>query len=195
MTGPARSAEAAQGDQPTDRELCHRIVTERDADSFGVLYRRHTARLYATAVRLAESSADAEDVVHDTWLRAVGSLVRFGWQSSLRTWLTGILLNRLRELRRAANLEVPIDEAIVAIGEGGVIAETADPIDLERAVLALPPGFRDVLVLHDVEGFTHAEIGLMLGIQPGTSKSQLARARRALRRRLTDERETAHAPE
>jgi RNA polymerase sigma-70 factor (ECF subfamily) len=146
-------------------------------------------------VRLAKSSADAEDLVHDTWLRAVGSFVRFGWQSSLRTWLTGILLNRLRELRRAAHLEVPIDEAIGAIGEGGVIAETADPIDLERAVMALPPGFRDVLVLHDVEGFTHAEIGLMLGIQPGTSKSQLARARRALRRRLTDERETAHAPE
>jgi RNA polymerase sigma-70 factor (ECF subfamily) len=62
---------------------------------------------------------------------------------------------------------------------------TWDRVDLERAIAALPPGYREVLVLHDVEGYTHAEIGTLLGLDAGTSKSQLARARQAMRSALT----------
>jgi RNA polymerase sigma-70 factor (ECF subfamily) len=96
-------------------------------------------------------------------------------------------------MRRAVRPEVGLDEASEEVSEAGDPPAAADPVDLERAVLGLAPGFRDVLVLHDVEGFTHAEIGELLGIQIGTSKSQLARARRVLRNALTDKREVGHA--
>lgn len=122
----------------------------------------------------------AEEVLQETWVRAVGSLPRFRWESSLRTWLTGIAIRCCREARRSRDAgeghEVP----------GALVAEpgTEARLDLDRALAELPPGRREVLLLHDVEGFTHAEIATLLEIDEGTSKSQLSRARRQMRRRL-----------
>jgi RNA polymerase sigma-70 factor (ECF subfamily) len=97
----------------------------------------------------------------------------------LKTWLTGILINRVRELKREHNRhneeELP-DEWPAAIN-----ARPGDRIDLEQAVARLPDGYRYVLVLHDVEGYTHEEISALLEISVGTSKSQLYHARRAVR--------------
>jgi RNA polymerase sigma-70 factor (ECF subfamily) len=121
--------------------------------------------------------------VHDGWIRAVERLGEFRWESSLRTWLAGFVVNRVRERTRRDFRDVPgIDDA--APQEDVALREVASRVDLERVVAELPDGFRHVLLLHDVEGYTHEEIAELLGIVPGTSKSQLARARAAVRRAL-----------
>lgn len=187
MTAVARQRVAAGDraeDSVPDRALAERVATRRDPAAFRALYARHTPALYAMAMRLTGQPADAEDVVHDTWLRAVDALQRFEWRSSLRTWLTSILVNRTRELERQARSVLPLEEDLAPDEPPPQLPRDVDPLDLEAAIHALPPGYRRVLVLHDVDGFTHDDIAALLGIDPGTSKSQLARARRRLRRML-----------
>ncbi|HVE77527.1 MAG TPA: RNA polymerase sigma factor [Gemmatimonadaceae bacterium] len=189
--GEGRSEPTARQTDATDagdRALADRVRWQRDPVAFRALYRRHSPALYGTAFRLVGHAADAEDAVHDTWARAVEGLPRFEWRSSLRTWLTGILLNRLRELDRQGRDMLPLDEAALAPEPPVVLPRGVDPMDLDAAIAALPPGYRRVLVLHDVEGFTHEDIARLLDIDPGTSKSQLSRARRRLRRALSGER-------
>ena len=170
-----------------DRALVERVTAERDANAFRVLYARHTPALYAMAMRLTGQPADAEDAVHDTWLRTVEALRRFEWRSSLRTWLVSILLNRLRELERQERQVLPLEDELATDAPSAELPRDVDPLDLEAAIHALPPGYRRVLVLHDVEGFTHEDIAALLGVSPGTSKSQLSHARRRLRRALSAE--------
>lgn len=159
-----------------------------DAVAWRVLYRRHTPELLRLAALLAERREDADDLVHDTWLRAARGASRFAGRSVVRTWLTGILLNCVREWRRASlragEVELPEDLP----GQDPDPPLRVDRLDLERAVAGLPAGYREVLLLHDVEGYTHVEIADLLGIEAGTSKSQLSRARRAMVRALTRER-------
>jgi RNA polymerase sigma-70 factor (ECF subfamily) len=172
----------ATDDAEGDRVLVERLIATGDAAAFRALYRRHTPALYATAVRLLADAQDAEDAVHDVWLRAADAFRAFAWRSALRSWLTGILVNRVREMRREPSLARLEDD--MAGEEPAELPLGVDAADIERAVAALPPGYRAVLVLHDIDGYTHEEIAAMLEIQPGTSKSQLAHARRALRRTL-----------
>ena len=176
-------------DAETDGALLSRLARTGDARAFEMLYHRHTRALYATAVRITRDRDAAADIVHDAWVRAVESAHQFGQRSSLRTWLTGILINCHRERERArrrdtADDDVEIDELIDPALACPLDGSRVDRIDLDAAIEALPPGFREVLVLHDVEGFTHEEIAAMLGLVPGTSKSQLARARRRVRELL-----------
>lgn len=136
--------------------------------------------MYAVARRLLTEEDDAAEVVQDAWVRAVRGLTTFQWHSALRTWLVSIVVNCCRERWRSRGvmLEAPLDDlpaSDVAID---------DRLDLERAIARLPPGYRAIVVLHDVHGFTHEEIAAQLGVQAGTSKSQLSRARRALRTHL-----------
>ena len=156
-----------------DRALVTAFLDTRSEDAFRALYRRHSPILYGLAHRLA-GAIDAADVVQETWIRAIGALPSFAWASSLRTWLCGIAVNCCRERwrRREGDHELvmsppnwPSDSAI----------------DLEAALARLAPGYRAVVVLHDIYGYTHAEIASQLGIDAGTSKSQLSRARQALR--------------
>jgi RNA polymerase sigma-70 factor (ECF subfamily) len=167
----------------SDRELSDRIVGEGDEGAFRALYRRHTPSLYPFVLRiLGGAREEAEDVVQDTWLRAVKALATFRWESSFRTWLMGIGLNRAREILRT---RVRREGVTFAAGDVAVRpAPVAERLDVERALQALPDGYREVLILHDVEGFTHPEISERLDIAVGTSKSQLFHARRALRRLL-----------
>jgi RNA polymerase sigma-70 factor, ECF subfamily len=169
-----------------DPELAASFLARRDETAFRALYRRHTPALLGLAKRLAGGRVtEAEEIVQEVWARAAEGLSTFRWKSSLRTWLSGFVVNVWRERSRsAARGSAPIEVA------GPVDSTPFAPmehIDLERAVAALPDGFRAVIVLHDIEGFTHEEIADQLGIEPGTSKSQLARARRALRARLSPE--------
>jgi RNA polymerase sigma-70 factor (ECF subfamily) len=118
-------------------------------------------------------------VVQDAWVRASKALQEFGWRSSLRTWLSSIVLNCCRERWRQRGIPVELHQ------EAEVHTDPGLRMDIEHALAALPPGYRAVVVLHDVEGYTHDEIGERLGIAPGTSKSQLFHARRALREKLS----------
>jgi len=173
-------------DDERDDALLSRLARTGDARAFDTLYRRHTPRLYATAVRITHDTDAAADLVHDTWVRAVESLDRFEQRSATRTWLTGILLNTHREWLRERRRDGPAenssaDEIVDPTYSSPLNATRFERLDLEAAIAALAPGFRSVLVLHDIEGFTHDEIGAMLGLAPGTSKSQLARARQRVR--------------
>ncbi|MCG3118568.1 MAG: ECF RNA polymerase sigma factor SigE [bacterium] len=160
------------------------FLARRDEQTFRALYHRHTPALYQLALRLASWNVhEAEEAVQDTWLRAIEALEKFRWESSLRTWLSGITINCCRELyrQRARRSDERVAEQYV---QEDATTNDCEPLDLEQAIAALPNGYRQVLVLHDVEGYTHEEISRLLDIEVGTSKSQLARARRSVREAL-----------
>jgi RNA polymerase sigma-70 factor (ECF subfamily) len=140
------------------------------------------------ALRLSRGAEDeAREVVQETWLRGTGQLATFRWESSLRTWLISIALNCARERTRREGRETAVEdvEDVAPAGLFETGPASVEPIDLARAIDALPDGYRRVLVLHDLEGYTHDEIGRLLGVEPGTSKSQLHHARARVRARLT----------
>ncbi len=163
-----------------DREWAQALIQHGDEWAFRQLYRRHTPRLYQFVLRLlGGAEADAEDIVQEAWVRAVGGLSSFQWRSAFSTWLTGIGLNLVREhfkrhSRAGRYLEAMPDLQSLPTPYGA-------RLDLERAIALLPDGYRMVLVLHDVEGCTHKEIARALGISEGTSKSQLSNARKLVR--------------
>ena len=169
-----------------DRELVAAFLAGRGEAEFRRLYAAHAPRLYLWLLRLCGGrETEAEDLMQETWLRAAEKLPEFRWESALSTWLGGIGWNAYREAsRRAPRLAAVPGERADETASASDAVEPAARFDLERAVRDLPEGYREVLVLHDVEGYTHEEIARMLEISAGTSKSQLARAREWLRRRL-----------
>lgn len=164
-----------------DASLVARYLRGRGEEAFRALYRAHTPALYALALRLTGGDhGEAEDLVQESWVRAVTALRTFHARSALRSWLCGVLVNVRRGRLRA-------DWRIVEAPDVEPIADPVgrdDAIDLERAIAGLPEGARDVYVLHDIHGYTHGEIAGLLGIVEGTSKSQLNRARFLLRSAL-----------
>jgi RNA polymerase sigma-70 factor, ECF subfamily len=157
-----------------------------DEASFRLLYRRHTPRLLQVVLRFVGGTMDdAEDILQETWIAAASALDSFRQDATFRTWLTGIAINRCRALlrRRGRWTELGDDDSILATRA----PLGAERIDLERAIALLPAGYRSVVVLHDVEGYTHEEIAHLLGVAVGTSKAQLFHARRALRALLEPE--------
>lgn len=168
---------------PGDRLLVERFLQTRSEAAFLALYDFHTEALYRFAARLASNSGhEPADLVQEAWMRALEGLPGFRWRSSLSTWLCGIVLNCWREQRRgdARAQELTVIEGTRATHP----PPSAIAIPLERALAGLPDGYREVLLLHDLEGYTHEEIARHFGIVEGTSKSQLHRARRALREAL-----------
>ena len=167
-----------------ERALAERVLAG-DELAFRQLYRRHTPRLFQLVLRLVGGrEADAEDAVQDTWLKASERLGTFRWECAFGTWLCAIGLNVVREQARRRSRRPEVDWPENHDPPQAAPLARVDPMDLERAVGALPAGYRTVLVLHDVEGYTHEEIGTALGIAPGTSKSQLFWARQAVRSAL-----------
>jgi len=163
-----------------DSDLIRRVLDRQDEEAFRILYARHTAAVYGVLCRLAGRSADASDLMQETWLRAVRHLALFRGQSAFRTWLTGIALNCYREWRRRHARNGGAFDADTHAAP----ALTPDEAGAINAVLArLSAEHREIIVLHDIEGFTHEEIAAALEIEPGTSKSRLSRARRAFRQR------------
>jgi RNA polymerase sigma-70 factor, ECF subfamily len=153
------------------------------------LYDQHVDRVYRLAFRLAGDEDLARDFTQETFVRAFDRLETFRGDSSLATWLhaigVSVSLNGLRKVKRWRAREAPLDDALTV----GVTVRHAEPdlkVRLKQAVDSLPDGYRTVFVMHDVEGYTHEEIGQTLGIQPGTSKAQLFRARAKLRTLLAD---------
>ncbi len=167
-----------------DRGLVEAFLRDRDEDAFRTLYRRHSPVMYGVVLRLVRGDAgEAEEVLQSAWIRAAERLDTFRWESTLRSWLTGVAVNCFREFTRRRKRITPMDPAMLPELEvpPSRVARPIVRIDLERAIDRLPDGYRQVLLLHDVQGYTHREIGEMMGIQDGTSKSQLSRARRAVR--------------
>lgn len=165
----------------TDTELIEQ-ARQGDADAIGALYRRHASRIYTVVRRLTGEDALAEDCAQEAWVRAIRALPGFRGEARFGTWLHRIAVNSALQGRRSrlrlAGREEPLPAALPAGDRVG------DPLlrqRLEHALGRLPDGMREVLVLHDVEGYTHEEIAERLGIAPGTSKSQLWKARARMR--------------
>ena len=156
-----------------------------DGDAVRELYERYAPRVYAVVRRLAGDEALAEDWAQEAWIRAIRALPTFRGEARFSTWLHRIAVNsalhgrRWRERRTRNEVAMP---AVVPAGTRG--EQTTLRLTLERALQELPDGMRQVLVLHDVEGYTHEEIGSFLGVTPGTSKSQLFKARARMRKLL-----------
>lgn len=162
-----------------------------DATAFAALYDAHAGRVFALCLRMSADRVHAEELVQDVFVRLWEKLASFRGESSFATWLHRLALNTVLEGRRSGGrrrlrVQIAADFAGLAL-EPDAPARGDDPhaaIDLEGAVAGLPAGARAVFVLHDIEGYAHAEIGAMLGIAEGTSKAHLFRARRLLRQRL-----------
>jgi RNA polymerase sigma-70 factor, ECF subfamily len=180
---PEITLSPATGTVATDSALIAAAIGGAES-AFRELFGRHTPHLLQFVTRvLGASAADAEDVVQDTWLRAYPALVTFRNDSSFSTWLCSVglraALDSMRKGRRHVAETLFDDESF------SVPPATEDRMDIETAIARLAPGYRTVLLLHDVEGFTHEEIALQLGIAAGTSKAQLFKARRVMRALLT----------
>jgi len=162
------------------------LACRGDADAFERLYRRHVARV-ASLARWLIGVEDVDDAVQDVFIRVWQKLGTFAGQSAFSTWLHRVAVNLL--LRRRENLGRDrarmVSDPIRAEARAERPSDPGLKVALERAVDQLPAGAREVFVLHDVEGFKHEEIGGMLGIDAGTSRSQLHRARMLLRRQLS----------
>ncbi len=156
-----------------------------DLDAFEKLYRFYVRQVYGVCRRLVDSEQDAEDMTQRVFFRAWRRLDSFRGKSRFGTWLRPIAVNLVIDERKSSwrrQLELEIGEET-----GQSPAREAEPgtaLDLERAIGLLPPGPRRVLVLHDIEGYTHAEMAALLGVTTGTTKTQLYRARRALKESL-----------
>jgi len=168
-----------------DRQLVRNFLVHRDEKAFHLLYRSKTPHLYRMAYRLTQSESLSEDLIQEMWIIAIRKLEGFQWRSELKTWLIGILINLARANQRVQEDFIELNEDLnlpgISLEPNGMEAH-----DLELAILKLPPGYRRVLILHDIEGFRHHEIAEMLDIKEGTSKSQLFYARRILRKNLID---------
>ncbi len=168
----------------TDRELVEHFLETRDENTFKQIYRRHTSALYLLALRLnGGAESDAQDALQETWIRACRKFADFNWNSKLRTWLSGILINCVREIYKKDRKKNETELVDSVFSRNGY--QTNKDFDLEKIIQNLPSGYRKVLVLHDIEGYTHEETSNFLEISIGTSKSQLYHARKSVRNSLS----------
>jgi RNA polymerase sigma-70 factor, ECF subfamily len=188
VRGTAQHDDSQAPEPVNDRELIGRVLAG-DPGAERALYDAHVDRVFRLVYRMAGDLDRAQDWVQETFIRAFDRLAGFRGESALGTWLCSIAisvsLNGLRQVRRAREREVTLDHATPV----GRPPQDADPdlrARLSEAIEALPDGYRAVFVMHDVEGYTHDEIARTLGVQPGTSKAQLFRARARLREALAD---------
>jgi RNA polymerase sigma-70 factor (ECF subfamily) len=178
------------GRNPAEERELVGLALEGDARGFAGLVRLHQRRAYGVARAIVLSHEDAEDAVQEGFLRAYQALDRFDPGQSFGAWLNRIVANAALDLARRKKVRVVeelSDSMPSPFRDPAVDAELR--ARLQGALAQLPERSRAVIVLHDVEGFTHAEIGEMLGIPGGTARSDLHHARQRLRKLLEDMKE------
>src|SRR5438046_2788693 len=189
-SGPARApSPLLPARSPVDERELIAKVRAGDGAAERALYDAHVDRVYRLAYRLAGDDDLAREFTQDTFVRAFDRLGTFRGEAKLSTWLhaiaTSVVLNGLRKVKRFRQRETDLDEA-AGTSAGRRAAEPDLKRRLAQAIDGLPDGYRTVFVMHDVEAYTHEEIGATLGIETGTSKAQLSRARAKLRDALAD---------
>ncbi|MDP2320848.1 MAG: RNA polymerase sigma factor [Acidobacteriota bacterium] len=174
-----------------DLELVGRIRSG-DGSAFEALYRQHATRLYNLASRMTGAKGEADDLLQDIFLLAYRKIASFRGESSLGTWLYRLAMNhcldvlRNRQTRMGRHTDSLDEPDAVPVASPVPVLSAVSRIDLERAIAALPPACRAAFLLHDVEGFGHHEVGTMLGVSEGTSKSQVHKARMRIRSYLAN---------
>ena len=159
-----------------------------DTRAFEALYRQNIGRVFGAIVRLTGGNeARADELVQEAFVRAWQRLGSFRFESAFSTWLYRLAVNTaLMDLRSRAGAEA-LEDAMPeqdTFAGADTVMRHATQLELERSIAKLPPRARAVLVLHDVEGWKHEEIGRELGMAVGSSKAQLHRARGLLRKHL-----------
>ena len=158
-----------------------------DRAAFDTLYAQHVGRVYAVCLRMSASRTEAERLTQDVFVRAWQRLRTFRGDSAFASWLYRLAVNVVLEDGRSSRRR---ESRVAVLAEPEALDRRAhsskddERMDLERAIASLPPGARQVLVLHDIEGYKHEEIARMTGTAIGSVKAQLHRARRLLRERL-----------
>jgi RNA polymerase sigma-70 factor (ECF subfamily) len=176
-----------------------------DPDAFAKLYELHKRRVYTLCLRMLGNISAAEDMTQDAFLHLFRKIDSFRGESAFSTWLHRLTVNLvLMQLRKKGLNLVSLEETVNPTDEDTpkrdfgsrdpVLAGSLDRVALERAVAELPPGYRMVFVLHDVEGYEHNEIATMLGCSVGNSKSQLHKARLKLRELLRHPERATQSP-
>jgi len=182
--------------QQTDDGLSEAEAIERakqgDAEAFQALYDRHKRRVYSLCLRMTANTAEAEDLAQEAFLQLFRKIGTFRGESAFSTWLHRLSVNVvLMHLRKKSLPVVSLEESTQNTEEDSPkkdfgaedlsLAGSIDRLQLQKAVESLPPGYRTIFVLHDVEGYEHNEIAGIVGCSIGNSKSQLHKARMKLR--------------
>jgi RNA polymerase sigma-70 factor (ECF subfamily) len=162
-----------------------------DAQAFQALYDKHKRRVYSLCLRMTANTAEAEDLTQEAFLQLYRKIATFRGESAFSTWLHRLSVNVvLMHLRKKSLPVVSLEETTQGEddtpkkdfgAEDLALAGSIDRLQLQRAVDDLPPGYRTIFVLHDVEGYEHNEIATIVGCSIGNSKSQLHKARMKLR--------------
>ena len=197
-------ARKSQGDRLSEAEAIER-AKQGDEEAFEVLYHLHKRRVYSLCLRMTANTAAAEDLTQEAFLQLFRKIGTFRGESAFSTWLHRMAVNVvLMQLRKKGLPLVSLEETMETEEESPKkepgaedvrLAGSLNRLQLEQAIGDLPPGYRMVFLLHDVEGYEHNEIAEMVGCSIGNSKSQLHKARMKLRELLkTSRAEKANQP-
>jgi RNA polymerase sigma-70 factor, ECF subfamily len=186
----------SQGRQRTGNEFNEAAAIERakqgDGHAFQELYDKHKRRVYSLCLRMTANTAEAEDLTQEAFLQLYRKIGTFRGESAFSTWLHRLSVNVVLMHLRKKSLPVVSLEETTQAGEDDTpkkdfgaedlaLAGSIDRLQLQKAVNDLPPGYRTIFVLHDIQGYEHNEIAEIVGCSIGNSKSQLHKARMKLR--------------
>src|SRR6202167_988230 len=173
-----------------------RLAQQGDAQAFKRIYRLHSRRVYSLCLRMVGNPTEAEDLTQEAFLQLFRKIATFRGESAFSTWLHRLAVNVvLMKLRKKSGTETSLDQLTEPDEDSGGprrdfgtvdlrLSGSIDRVNLQRAVDQLPPGYKAVFVLHDVQGYEHNEIAEIMGCSIGNSKSQLHKARMRLRELL-----------
>jgi len=196
-TGTVTRTRRTETSEMTEAEAI-RLAQQGDAGAFERIYRLHSRRVYALCLRMVGNTAEAEDLAQDAFLQLFRKIGTFRGESAFSTWLHRLAVNVvLMKLRKKTLPETSLEESTDPEDESSgprreigapdlLLSGSIDRVHLERAIEQLPPGYRQVFVLHDVQGYEHNEIAGLMECSIGNSKSQLHKARMRLRELLQE---------
>ncbi len=187
---PAANPTPVNLSKVSDLELTA-AASKGDMPAFEEIYTRHHRRVYSICLRMLQNASEAEDLTQDVFIQLYRKIGSFRGDSAFTTWLHRMTVNQvlMHFRKRTVKFEKTTEEGETP---DQVVTGTANPekmrivdkIALENAITQLPDGYRNVFVLHDIEGFEHEEVARILGCSVGTSKSQLHKARLKLQKLL-----------
>ena len=173
-----------------------RLAQQGNAEAFERIYRLHNRRVYALCLRMVSNPAEAEDLTQEAFLQLFRKIATFRGESAFTTWLHRLSVNVvLMKLRRKTLAETSLEEETEPDEETGgprkdiggpdlLLTGSVDRVHLQRAIAELPPGYKSVFVLHDIQGYEHNEMAQIMNCSIGNSKSQLHKAKMKMRKLL-----------
>ena len=192
----ARAKRTETGELPEAEAI--RLAQQGDAAAFERLYQLHNRRVYSLCLRMVGNTAEAEDLTQEAFLQLFRKVSTFRGESAFSTWLHRLAVNVvLMKLRKKSGTESSLEQITEPDEDSGGprrdfgapdlrLSGSIDRVNLQRAVDELPPGYKAVFILHDVQGYEHNEIAEIMGCSIGNSKSQLHKARMRLRELLQE---------